>query len=317
VRTSITSNRFRELLRATRARPLIVAHRGDSFYAPENTLEAARIGWETGADAWEFDVQLSRDGVPVVIHDESLLRTTDVARRFAGDPRVGAGFLVSHFDRSEIDSLDAGSWFLDPMGGSRTAAAFGTFELIPPGSRARFGAGDVRVPTLAEALDLTNRLDWLANVELKSYPNTEPRLLDATLAVIDETGSASRVLLSSFDHADVARVARLRPDIATGVLTATPLFRPDEYVRERVLADTYHPSALVLGAGSDRYLSSPSPHHLRVKDLVRLRQRGVPVLAYTVNDTTCHGLAMHLAEAGVSGFFTDDPRRLIDAFLID
>ena len=135
VRTSIKTNRFRELLRATRARPLIVAHRGDSFYAPENTLEAARIGWETGADAWEFDVHLSRDGVPVVIHDESLLRTTDVARRFADDPRVGAGFLVSHFDLSEIHSLDAGSWFLDPKGGSRTAAAFGTFELIPPESR--------------------------------------------------------------------------------------------------------------------------------------------------------------------------------------
>ena len=84
-----------------------------------------------------------------------------------------------------------------------------------------------------------------------------------------------------------------------------------------VLADTYHPSALVLGAGSDRYLLSPSPHHLRTKDLVRLRQRGVPVLAYTVNDTACHGLAMHLAEAGVSGFFTDDPRRLIEVFLIN
>ena len=113
--------------------------------------------------------------------------------------------------------------------------------------------GGCAFPTLAEALELTTRLDWLINVELKSFPNTDPRLPDAVLAVIDETGSA--LVSSSLPSTtrEVARVARLRPDVATGVLAATPLFRPDEYVRERVLADSYHPSAEVLGALSDRY----------------------------------------------------------------
>src|SRR5262245_40461347 len=60
-------NRFLALLESPRDRPAIIAHRGDSFHAPENTLEAARLGWEAGAEAWEFDVQLTRDGVPVVL----------------------------------------------------------------------------------------------------------------------------------------------------------------------------------------------------------------------------------------------------------
>jgi len=125
----VIPNRFRAVLADAdpkRTRPLVIAHRGDSSRAPENTLDAARLGWDAGAEAWELDVQLSRDGVPVVIHDESLLRTTDVAGRFAGDVREPAGFLVSDFDLAEIRSLDAGSWFLEPGRGSRTADRFGT-----------------------------------------------------------------------------------------------------------------------------------------------------------------------------------------------
>ena len=109
----VVANRFRSLLRRG-DRPLVVAHRGDSAYAPENTLEAARRAWDEGADAWELDVQLARDGVPVVLHDESLVRTTDVATRFAGDPRGASGFLVADFDFEEIRTLDAGSWFVEP-----------------------------------------------------------------------------------------------------------------------------------------------------------------------------------------------------------
>src|SRR5947208_17127210 len=105
---SRSENRFLALLRSPRDHPVIVAHRGDSFHAPENTLEAARLGWEAGAEAWELDVQSTRDGVPVVLHDASLLRTTDVAARFAGDPRGRDGFRVSDFDFDEIRTLDAG-----------------------------------------------------------------------------------------------------------------------------------------------------------------------------------------------------------------
>lgn len=299
-----------------RIRPLIIAHRGDSFHAPENTLEAARRAHGAGADAWELDVQLTRDGVPVVIHDESLSRTTNVARRFDGDGRGDAGFLVAHFDLDEIRTLDAGSWFLEPCGGPRTASGFGTLARLGAEDRAYFSSGALRVPTLTEALELTGALDWLVNVELKSFPNPTPRLLDAVLDVVAATGTARRVLISSFNHVDVARCVQERPDLVTGVLTPTPLHRPERYVRDVVGAVAYHPSSLVLGAASDSYLRAPAPHALRVDMLAALKEHGVPVLVYTVNEHAPDGLAAHLASAGVDGLFSDDPAglaRLFDA----
>ncbi len=304
------ANRFRTLLRRG-DRPVVVAHRGDSAHAPENTLEAAQRAWDGGADAWEFDVQLTRDGVPVVLHDESLIRTTDVRTRFADDPRGASGFLVADFDFDEIRTLDAGSWFVETSGGHRTASAFGTWGDLGPAERARFASGGVRVPSLADALAMTDRLDWLANVELKSFPDADPRLFEAAYEVIRRTRTAARILISSFDHADVARAARHDPEIATGVLAATPLYRPSDYVRGHVQADTYHPSAEVLGSRSIAYGRRPSAAGLRLGDLEALRRDGVPVLVYTVNDSDPGGLASHLAEAGVSGLFTDDPRGLL------
>lgn len=293
---------------------MVIAHRGDSSRAPENTLEAARLGHQAGAAAWEFDVHITRDGIPVVIHDESLLRTTNVAQRFKDDPRSMRGYLVSQFDLDEIRSLDAGSWFLAPSGGPRSAVAFGSLSAIPQNDRAHFLSGAVGVPTLDEALELTESLDWLANVELKSFPNTSPRLLDAVLASVDRTRTAPRILISSFDHADVARAARVRPDIPTGVLVWTPIERPVEYVRDLVGAVAYHPSDLVLGSASDVYLSNPSSATLRASDLVALKKAGIPVLVYTVNDAAANGLAVHLAEAGVSALFTDTPAALRTLF---
>jgi len=305
----VVANRFRSLLRRG-GRPVLVAHRGDSAHAPENTLDAAQRAWDAGAEAWELDVQLSRDAIPVVLHDRSLARTTDVLTRFAGDPRGVAGFLVSDFDFDEIQILDAGSWFLEPTGGHRTASAFGTWADLGLTERDRYSSGVVRVPSLAEALELTVRLDWLVNIELKSFPYTDPRLLEAVRGVIGQTRSASRVLISSFDHAEVARTAQLDAELATGVLAATPLYRPHVYVRTHVGADAYHPSTESLGADSHAYRHRPSVIALRLGDLDALRCHDVPVLTYTVNDPGPGGLAEHLIEAGVAGLFTDNPRSM-------
>lgn len=303
-------NLFRQgLTVAPRTRPWIIAHRGDSAHAPENTLLAANAGYEAGAEAWELDVQLTRDGVPVVIHDESLSRTTDVAVQFEGDPRARSGYLISDFDLDEVRQLDAGSWFLAP-GGRRTAAAFGTLSEIGDDRRASISSGQVRIPTLDEALMLTKSLNWLVNVEVKSFPATDPRMLEAVLDLVEQRGMADRVLISSFDHADVARSARLRPDIPTGVLAVTPVERPHEYVRNLVGADFYHPSSQILGEESLAYRQAPSAGTLRRHDLQALADANVPVLVYTVNDDRADGLAVHLAQSGVAGLFTDDPARL-------
>jgi glycerophosphoryl diester phosphodiesterase len=311
-----TGRGFRARLR-DRAKPggaFILAHRGASALAPENTLEAARVGHAAGADAWELDVQRSRDGIPIVLHDESLARTTDVRTRFAGDPRGADGYLVSDFDLEELRQLDAGSWFVSDTGGPRSAASFGTLSTLDGGQRARFASGHIRIPTLAEALALTKELDWLVNVELKSFPNLDPGLLDATLAAIAETGTAARVLISSFDHDDVRRTVQTGQDLVAGVLASSPIYRPEEYVRRLVGAECYHPSANILGSESDAYRRRPSPDALRRSALDSLRAADVPVLVYTVNDYRRGGLAQHLVEAGVRGLFTDHPGQMVALF---
>jgi glycerophosphoryl diester phosphodiesterase len=298
-------NRFRERIGTGPA--VVIAHRGDSAHAPENTLDAARLGHAAGAFAWELDVHLSRDGVPVVVHDESLLRTTDVAQRFARDPRARSGFRVADFSWFEIRQLDTGSWFLDPAGPHRSALAFGTLAGLPQADRDRYASGAVRVPSLLEALELTRELEWLVNIELKTFPEAHRALLAAVFAAIDATDTADRVLLSSFDHRDVADAAHTRPGIATGALIETPLHRATPYVRNLVGADFLHLSAPAVGAESREYRAKPSSRSLRGLDE---DESPVPRLVYTVNDARPDGLAAHLAAIGVAGIFTDDPGAL-------
>ena len=295
-------------------RPLVLAHRGDSSHAPENTLEAAGLGRRAGADAWEFDVRLTRDGVPILLHDPSLLRTTDVARAYPDDPRADLGYLAAELTLGEIRRLDAGSWFVDPAGGPRSATGFGTLGRLGPARRAGFASGRVCVPTLEEALTLTADLDWLANVEVKSAHDGDFATLDAVLVTIARLGVADRVLVSSFDHAEAARASASGAGVAVGVLAASPIHRPADYVR-RLGADAYHASASALGAGSPAYLRARSARSLRSADLAGCRRAGVPVLAFTINEFGPGKMAGHLGEAGVAGLFTDDPGAVIASFI--
>ena len=92
----------------------VIAHRGARSLAPENTLKAAQIACETGADLWETDVAVTRDGHLVLFHDDTLLRCTDAEKKFP----LKASFRVEDFDLKEIKTLDAGSYFVetDPFG---------------------------------------------------------------------------------------------------------------------------------------------------------------------------------------------------------
>jgi glycerophosphoryl diester phosphodiesterase len=309
-RRSQLENRFLALLDLQRQRPIIIAHRGDSFHAPENTLDAARLAHEAGADAWEFDVQLTRDGVPVILHDESLLRTTDVAVRFAGDPRGHDGFRVSDFDFDEVRTLDAGSWFVDDGGGHRSARDFATLGRLDPADIEHFRSGSVTIPTLEEALIFTKERDWLANVEIKSFQDYPPGLVERVLEVIGLTDTAERILISSFDHADVVAAASRGCCCALGVLLAAPIHRLAEYAIDMVRADTVHVSAEILGSESVAYRRTRVARALRHDIVTILREREIPVLAYTVNHQAGGQLARDLAEIGVAGLFTDDPAGL-------
>jgi glycerophosphoryl diester phosphodiesterase len=305
---SLTGNRFLALLHSSREIPAVVGHRGDSFHAPENTLEAAALALEAGADGWEIDVQLTRDEIPVLLHDPSLVRTTDVAKRFRSDPRARTGFRVSEFDLAEVLSLDAGSWFVDSSGSPRCAREFGTLDRLEPSSIEHFRSGRVAIPTLADALIFTRDHDWLVNVEIKSFPESPPRLVQRVLEVIAETDAASCVLISSFDHIDLVAADRPGRQHALGILTSTPLYRIDHYATELVGADTVHVSAAVLGSQSIRYRHRPTGGSLRTDGLAELKEGGVPILVYTVNEHGRGSLAEHLTQIGVDGLFTDDPQ---------
>ena len=158
---NLSANLFLAILLSNRDHPVVIAHRGDSFRAPENTLEAARLGWEAGASAWELDVQLTRDGVPIVLHDESLERTTDVATKFAGDVRGRDGFHVADFDFDEVRSLDAGKWFVSETGGPRSARYFGSLPRIEQAAIEQYASGRVFIPTLEESsFSRVNTTGW-------------------------------------------------------------------------------------------------------------------------------------------------------------
>jgi glycerophosphoryl diester phosphodiesterase len=101
----------------------IIAHRGASWDAPENTLAAARLAWEQGADALELDLHLTRDGRLAVIHDEDLRRTT-------GDPRR-----VAEATLAELQALDAGRWKGAKFAGEKIPDLAAVLAVVPRGRR--------------------------------------------------------------------------------------------------------------------------------------------------------------------------------------
>ncbi|MEM1178128.1 MAG: glycerophosphodiester phosphodiesterase family protein [Acidobacteriota bacterium] len=168
--------------------PKVIAHRGFSGQAPENTLVAIRQAIEIGADMVEIDVTLTRDGHVIVLHDETLERTTD------------GGGAALETQLADIQKLDAGSWF-----------------------DARY-AGE-KVPTLQEVLDLvTDRI--LLNIEIKHEAVTdavEGGIAQKVHRLVAESGRAEQVIVSSFDPRPLARLRELGSPLATASLYAVRL----------------------------------------------------------------------------------------------
>jgi glycerophosphoryl diester phosphodiesterase len=164
---------------------IVVAHRGAAGHAPENTMEAYRLGVEMGADAIELDVHLTADGQLAVIHDDTLDRTTD---------RTGP---VAALTMDDIREADAGATFVGPDDSGHPFAGKG-----------------LRVPTLAEVLE------WLPDdiglvVEIKARAAA-----DAVVEAVrgQAVRTSGRLSVISFDEAAIDRVHELDPDIRTGYL---------------------------------------------------------------------------------------------------
>ncbi len=261
---------------------LNIAHRGARSLAPENTLAAARAALAAGADMWELDVSLTADGVPVLLHDDTLERTSNVADVFpARQP-----WLVSQFTLAELRQLDFGSWFVeqDPFGqiaaGQVSPAACNTFR------------GEA-IPTLREALEFTRQQQWQVNVEIK-FPEQGPvddAVVGLVVAMIEELGLVEQVIISSFFHPYLARVKELNPALATAALVHLPPGDKPLDILTRLQAQAYHPGKRAIEPG----------------DIASLRAQGFGVNIYTVND---EALMQTLIEAQASGIITDFPQRL-------
>ncbi len=199
----------------SRSFPMIHGHRGASGVAPENTLAAFRRAIEMGAEALEMDLQLTKDGAVVILHDATIDRTTDRRGRLAD------------LTLAEVKHADAGG---------KTGPAY---------------RGE-RIPTLAEAIDLARTAGaghTRLNLELKYHVEGVPSsdLERAALAVLREKGFTSQVLIQSFHHGVLARVQALEPDIPRGVLVGkrqAPVADPGALVHEHHA--TYYAPEFVL-----------------------------------------------------------------------
>ncbi len=283
-------------LRAQPAPLLNIAHRGARSIAPENTLPAFRLAITRGkADMIELDVHLSKDGIPVVIHDDSLERTTDAADRFPHRKP----WRVFDFTAAELMSLDAGTWFVrtDPFNQIRAGE-------VPPEDLALFSSGRVRIPTLKTALALVKELGTRVNIELKNFPSFYPGLAEKVVADVRASGIADRVLFSSFDHEVLVLLRRIAPEIPRAALVEDPVFPLKEYVADLLGAVAFNPSREVLGFDARDY------HHggrIRQDIIDQAHQAGLGVYVWTVNEP---GQMETLIKAGVNGLFTDFPQRL-------
>lgn len=167
-------------------RPLIIAHRGASENAPENTIAAFKLAFDHRADAIELDTMLSQDGEVVVFHDDTANRTTN-----------GQGF-IRDLTLAKLKRLDAGSSFSPDY-------------------------ANEPIPTLAEVLDAFGHLLYI-NIELKNYSSPLDRISEKVGEIVKEYSLQDRVLISSFNPINLLKIRRILPNVPVALITRPGYF---------------------------------------------------------------------------------------------
>lgn len=254
-------------VRADGERPTVIAHRGASAYAPENTLAAVDKAAALGIDWVENDVQRTKDGRLVVLHDDNLRRTTDVEEVFPDR----APWKVRDFTAAEIARLDAGSWFGPAFAGAR-------------------------VPTLERYVRRVEVHHQKLLLEIKN-PDLYPGIEGQTLKVLGNEGwldrghVAGRLIVQSFSAASVRAVHKLKPGVKTGLLGTPPVADLDAYA---AFADQINPSH---GSLSKGYVSA-------VHAFTGPHGRPLQVFAWTVDTAAA---AHRVARYDVDGVISNKP----------
>lgn len=165
-------------------KPLIMGHRGYQANYPENTMVSFLAAVKAGAQFVELDVSLTRDREVIVMHDDTVDRTTD-----------GTG-LVADYTLADLKRLDAGSWFQPKFAGER-------------------------VPMLAEVLKQVGTQAFI-NIEVKSYPTAvagrQGLIEERVVEEVQKAAMAKRVLVSSFDAGVIARVTKIDPAVTVALI---------------------------------------------------------------------------------------------------
>ena len=284
--------------------PLVIAHRGARAHAPENTLAAARLAHAAKADMWELDTCLTKDGHLVVIHDDTLERTTDVAKRPEFAAR--APWAVDAFTLEEVRSLDAGSWF-------REKDPFGTVASGEVAEAALSSFVGEKIPTLEEALQLAKDLGWRVNVEIKSHAGDAGHTVIARKVAecIKMLSMGDAVVISSFQHVYLREMAELLPSVPRGALVEMPTPGQDPMQGRRVgtaiVTNLTVDEAAEMCRNADAAFFHPDKAFLNANFIAAVQGMGFPINAWTVNTPE----DLHrMVEFGAHGIITDYPARL-------
>jgi glycerophosphoryl diester phosphodiesterase len=168
---------------------LIIAHRGASAYAPENSLAAFNLALSEGAEGIEFDVRLAADGVPVVFHDESLERIGGQKTR------------VGEMNSEQLSEVNIGTWFN---------------RRFP--EQAMPAYSNERIPSLTESIDLLSGFGGRIYIELKCSKNDVRQLVRAVANILRNSNLTKQVIIKSFTLSAISIARELLPGVRTAAL---------------------------------------------------------------------------------------------------
>lgn len=302
---------------------LIIAHRGASGYLPEHTLEAVAMAHAMGADYVEQDVVLSRDGIPVVLHDIHLDAVTDVARRFPDRKRADGRYYALDFTLTELRQLKVSERFDHRTGKPVFPGRF-------PLWRASF-----EIPTLEEELQLIQGLNKSSGRNTGVYPEIKspawhkqqgPDITRIVLEVLSRYGyktRADRIYLQCFDFEEVKRIrnelgyqgklVQLIGENSGGESTTDY-----DHLRTRPGLEEVAKVADGIGPSMQHIVTGKRNGALKITDLVKnahdlklevhpytFRADALPDYVTSLDEL----FRIFLLQAGVDGLFTDHPDR--------
>ncbi len=255
---------------------LIIAHRGARSIRPENTMSAFKEAIKK-SDFIELDVALSKDGVAVIIHDDTLERTSNV-KDF---PEFKKPYKVKDYTYRQLKKLDFGSWFLrdDP---------FGTIEDGTVKAEELEALKTQRIPTLKKVLKFLHKYKYPVNIEIKNLSRTpfDKTVAKTVVDIVEESVMVNYVLISSFNHKYLRQIHRYNSNIDIAALQENE--HPRDLVKhlKRLRVRSYHPE-----------------FNITDTDLIQnLNNAGIFTNIFTVNEETDK---QRLFNAGAKSVFTD------------